>query len=444
MDYTKHIQKAEEAARRRNYDFAVQLYQQILEIDANVGEARAGLRKVLKARHETKKGGGRLMKLVKGAGPLQVAKGLVKAGKFDAAAKSCESYLATAPMDVEANMMLGSALESAGHFRSALAVFEFIAEIDPKNAEGRKRAGAMMARTGEPAKALAFYERALEADPRDRDALKARKDLAAEAAIHSARYDAVEHSREQLVDADQTRRLEQKRRLHRTTEELEADRERLESKFAEDTSDVDVMIELAEVHEKLRDPDAALDVLERALSYRKGDPDLEERVGAMRGKSLKRALARAGKDGDQEKADKIEGQLRQHEIGELRRRLTIHPGDAALRLQLGRELLQDGDHDGAASELQKAVSDPRRALDAHLLLARCHEVKGFGDLATREYERALDGMPENDQRRREILYSLASLAEAAGDLDQAKSLYMQVYEVDVSFRDVASKMEQLR
>ncbi len=28
----KHIQKAEEAARRRNYDFAVQLYQQILRI----------------------------------------------------------------------------------------------------------------------------------------------------------------------------------------------------------------------------------------------------------------------------------------------------------------------------------------------------------------------------------------------------------------------------
>ena len=44
MDYSKHIQKAEEAVRRRNYDFAVQLYQQILEIDADVGEARRGLR----------------------------------------------------------------------------------------------------------------------------------------------------------------------------------------------------------------------------------------------------------------------------------------------------------------------------------------------------------------------------------------------------------------
>ena len=43
VDYSKHIQKAEEAARRRNYDFAIELYQQILEIDADIGEARAGL-----------------------------------------------------------------------------------------------------------------------------------------------------------------------------------------------------------------------------------------------------------------------------------------------------------------------------------------------------------------------------------------------------------------
>jgi len=443
VDYSKHIQKAEEAARRRNYDFAIQLYQQILEIDANVGDARAGLRRSLKARHETKKGS-KFMKLVKGAGPLTAAKGFAKAGKFDAAAKACESYLSAAPLDVDANMLLGTALESAGHFHSAMAVFEFIAEIDPRNGEGLKRAGAMMARTGDPVKALAYYERALEADPRDRDALKARKDLAAEAAIQTARYDAVEHSRDQLVDADQTRRLEQERRLHRTPEELEADRDRLEATFAEDTKNVEVMIELAGVHEKLRDPEAALDVLERAFSYRKDDRELEERVGTIRGKALKRALASAGKAGNQDKADRIEAQLQTHEIAELRRRLAIHPGDAGLRLSLGQELLQMGDHDGAASELQKAVSDPRRAIEARLLLARCFEAKGFGDMATREYEKALDGMPENDQRRREILYSLASLAEAAGDLGQAKSLYTQVYEVDVGFRDVASKMEQLR
>lgn len=443
MDYSKHIQKAEEAVRRRNYDFAIQLYQQILEIDPDVGEARGGLRRVLKARADQKKGG-KLMKLVKGASTLNVARGLSKAGKHDAAAKSCESYLESAPLDVDANMLLGTSLESGGRFRSALAVYEFIAEIDPRNAEGLKRAGAMMARSGDATKALGYYERALEVDPRDRDALKARKDLAAEAALETARYDSVQHSREQLVDAEATQRLERSRRMHQTPEELESDRDRLEGLFAEDPANVDVMIELAGVHEKLKDPEAALDVLERALSYRKGDRDLEERVGKVRGKALKRALAKAGKAGDHEKADRIEAQIRDHELAELRRRLTIHPGDAGLRLQLGQALLRTEQYDEAAAELQKALQDPRRALDARLALARCFEGKGFGELAAGEYEKALDGMPENDQRRREILYSLAALAEAAGDLERARGLYTRVYEVDVGFRDVAKKMEELR
>ena len=175
VDYSKHIQKAEEAARRRNYDFAIQLYQQLLEIDPDVGEARAGLRVALRKRHEAKKGG-KLFGKLKGAGPMTVAKGLIKARKFDAAAKQIELYLASNPMEADANLQLGICLESAGHYKSALAVYEFLTEISPRNPEGLKRAGAMLQHTGDPQGALEYYERALEADPRDQEAIKARAD----------------------------------------------------------------------------------------------------------------------------------------------------------------------------------------------------------------------------------------------------------------------------
>lgn len=443
MDYSKHIAKAEEASRRRNHDFAVQLYRQILDIEPDVGEARAGLRRALKARADAKRGG-KLMKLVKGAGPLTAGRGLAKAGKHDAAAKQFESYLDSAPLDVEANMLLGTSLEAAGHFHSALAVFEFIAEIDPKNAQGLKQAGAMMARTGDAPKALEYYERALEADPRDRDALKARKDLAAQAALSASRYDEVSHSREQLVDADQTRRLEQQQRRQRTPEEWEAERDRLEAKFAEDTTDVAVMVELATVHERLKDPDAAVDVLERAVTYAKDDASLQDHLGRVRGKALKRALAKAGKDGDAEKADAVERDLLAHEAAELRRRLGIHPGDTSLRYELGLALARAGDHDGAAAEFQKALADPRRGLDARIGLARAFEGKGFEDLAEKEYQKALDACPQKDQRHLEILYSLASLSEARGDRERAREHFTRIFEVDVSYRDVADKMAELR
>ena len=443
MDYSKHIQKAEEAARRRNYDFAIQLYQQLLEINPDVGEARAGLRQALLTRHPAKKGGG-LFGTLKGAGPLTAAKGLAKAGRWDAAAKGFEGYLATNPTDVEANLELGHVLEAGGHSSSALAVYEFVTELDPRNPEGLKRAGAMMAATGEPLKALEYYERALEADPRDRDAMKARKDLAAEAALQKGRYEEVQHSREQVVDQAQAQALERAQRKQLTPEELESERDRLEEVLARDTSDVEVLLQLAEVQERLKDPAAALDLVERALTFREGDAGLRERADRLEVAALKRAIARADKLGDAEEADRLEERLRGLEGQRLRRAVEARPGDAQARLSLGVHLLEAGDPDGALAELQKALADPRLEAEAHFRMGLAFKAKGFLDLARKQFEAALGEGSGLDDRGREVLYNLGLICEAEGDTTQARSCYSRIFETDIGYRDVAAKMEQLR
>ncbi len=443
VDYSKHIQKAEEAVRRRNYDFAIQLYQQLLEIDPDVGEARAGLRTALRRRHEAKKGG-KLFGKIAGAAPLTVARGLAKARKHDAAAKQAEQYLARNPLDVEANLFLGSCLEAAGHYNSALAVYEFLSEIAPRNPEGLRRAGGMMRVKGDPEKALEYYERALEADPRDREAIKARKDLAAEVALERSRFDQVEHSREQIVDKEEAERLERSQRIHRSPEELREELERLEGRFAEDSSDVDLMLEMATIHEKLKDPEAALDLVRRAQSYRKESADLRDRLALLERKTLKKAIARADKAGDQALADRLEGELRELELADLERRLELTPGDARLRLDLGRAYLRAERLDEAAGELQKATGDPRTENEARIELARCFRQKGYLDLAKKEFQRALDARPAVDERAREILYNLGSIAETEGDAAEARAFYSRIFEVDIGYRDVAAKMEQLK
>ncbi len=443
MDFSKHIQKAEEAARRRNWDFAIQLYQQLLDIDADQGEARAGLRRTLLKREEQKKGG-KFFKAIRGATPLAMARTLAKAGRHAAAAKALESYLATNPLDEEANLLLGVELEAAGYFRSALAVYEFLTEIAPKNPEGLKRAGGMMRHKGDVKKSLEYYERALEADPRDRDALKARKDLSAEAALLTSRLDDVGHSREAIRDKDEARRLEQRTRLHRSPDELRAEVVRLEARRLENPSDPDVMIELAELHEKLGEADAALELVDRALQYRKDLPELVAKRGELRVKAIKKEIVRADRDGRRDDADRLEKELISFEIEDLERRLEVSPTDARLRVKLGRALLRAQSYDRAASELQKALSDPAAANEALFLLAQCFHRKGYLDLARKEYERALAAHPTVDERAREILYNLGSIAEVEGDARLARSFYARIYEVDIGYRDVAAKMEQLK
>lgn len=443
MDYSKHLQKAEEALRRRNYDFAIEVYQQLIDIEPDLGEARGGLRRALRLRFE-KKGGGKLFRALAGAGPLAAAKGLVKAGKHRAAAKSLESYLVRNPMDEDANLLLGECLENAGFTKSARAVYEFLAEIAPKNPDGLKRAGAMMYAHGDHVEALQYYERALEADPRDQEALKARKNLAAETALSAGRYDQVQHSREQIVDKDEAQRLERKSRMHMGTEELEAELERLQGVYAEQSSDPDVMLEIADVLEKLKDFEGAQDMVERALQYRKDSFELVCRAGDLRSKVLKKKIAQAGKQGDEAAADRYEAELTEFEIEDARRRVEVHPGDASLRLRLGKRLMRSGQHDAALGEFQKAQGDQRSKRDALFFMAQCFQHKGFMDLARQEYENALEGAQGVDERAKEIMYNLGSIAESQGDGEAARSHYARVYQADIGYRDVASKMEQFK
>ena len=443
MDFSKQLQKADEAMRRRNYDFAVELYQQLIEISPDLGEARSGLRHALKKRLDAKGGGSKFLRALGGAAPLAMAKTLRKAGKNDAAAKQLETYLSTNPLDEEANLLLGMALEDAGHSASALAVYEFLAEIAPKNPDGLKRAGAMAYRQGKHQQALEFYERALAADPRDQEALKARKNLAAESALSRSNTGQVTHSRDLIKDKDRSRELERSKRLVLSEEELRAELTKLEERFAGASSDPEVMLQLAEVHEKLGDPAAALEFAERALQYRKDSFDLIARVGDLKSKHLKKAVARADKSGQPEEAGTLERELVAHEVADYRRRVEARPGDAPLRLALAKKLLRADDVDGALAELQRCSGEPRVRDEALFHLGLCFQKKGILDLARKEFQHALDASDGKGERAKEILYNLGAIAEAQGRREEARSFYIRIYEIDIGYRDVAGKMGTL-
>jgi len=443
LDFSKQIQKAEEALRRRNYDFAVELYRQLIDLDPDQGEARGGLRRALRKREQDGGKGGKLMRAVSGALPLSRAKTLQKLGKSEACARALEDYLATNPLDEEANLMLGVALEQSGHFQSARAVYEFTAEIAPRNPEALKRAGAMMQRTGDPQRALQYFERALEADPRDQEALKARKNLAAESALSKSNTP-VAHSRELIKDKDRSRELERSKRLVLSEEELKAELTRLEDRFAESSSDPELMLQLADVHERLGDPAAAIEFVQRALSYRKDSFELIAKLGDLESKRLKKAVARADKSGKADEAGALERELIEHEVKDHRRRVELRPGDAPLRLALAKRLLRADDVDGALAELQRCSGEPRVRDEALFFLGQCFQKKGVLDLARKEYEHALQVGDQKGERAKEILYNLGSIAEAQGNRDEARSYYVRIYEIDIGYRDVAAKMGTLR
>jgi tetratricopeptide (TPR) repeat protein len=444
MDLSKHLEKAEEAVKRKNYAFAVNLYGQLLALQPDNGQARAGLRTALFKKAEQRKPS-KLVAILGGGLSLLTAKIATTFRGHAAAAKSYERYLALDPLNEGANLALARALEKAGFTKSALAVFRAFAEQQPRCLEAAREAGRLLYEQGKLDDALAMYEQALKIDPRDQDALRARKNLAAEGALSKSGIATAQSSRELVKDKEATKKLERAQRLHLSVEEIEAELDEVEKRLATAPNDVDALVRGAELQEMRRDPRAALDFLEQAQSVRPDDAALATKVADQRIKLQERNVEDALARGDEVAAANARKVLAALKASEYRRRVTANPSDLGLRFELGAALYESGDLEPAIAELQQAVKDPRRATEAMLTLGRAFRQKGMADLARGQFEKALAaGGGPSGRIGKEVLYELGTLAEETGDREAAKTHFASILELEWGYRDAADRVAKLQ
>lgn len=443
MDLSKHLEKADEAVRKRNYALAADIYSKLLAVQPDNGDARAGLRRALFKKAEAKKPS-KLVAALFGGVSLLIGSLCRMLGKHAAAARAFERYLALDPRNEGVNVKLGDSLERAGLKRSALAVHRAVAEADPHALLSAKRAGILLHAEGQLDDALAMYEQVLRIDPRDQDALKARKNLAAEGALKKTGIEGAKHSREILKDAEAQRQIERDARLQLSADEIATELAQLEEKLAERPDDLKLLRRVADLRRMDDDLEGALDCLERALQLEPGDGDLAERVGDLRLLLQERRVAKARKAGDDHAAGLAEKALAELKAGEFRRRVQRNPTDLGLRYHLGSALVGLDRLDEGIAELQQAVKDPRAKVEAWLLLGQAFRKKGLEDLALSQLQKALDAAGSGGKLGKEILYEMGALAQAAGRRDQALVHFSRILEQDIGFRDTARRVEELR
>ena len=67
--------------------------------------------------------------------------------------------------------------------------------------------------------------------------------------------------------------------------------------------------------------------------------------------------------------------------------------------------------------------------------------RGMHDMALSQFEKAMEGKAVFDNQKKELVYLLASVYEQQGKHELAGDHYKSIYEVDISYRDVAEKVE---
>jgi tetratricopeptide (TPR) repeat protein len=450
---SKRYAKAAEAVKRRNYDYAIELFLQELTLDPDNAEARRALRAAeLKKFQEAGKDPSPGLAVLSGFGPWLGARLAAMSKNWEKCMLACEQFLKKAPSNAGMLMLLGRAAKEAGHMQAAVTAFEEVREIDGRNTAALRGLGQLYRDLGDDARALRYYEELRKVAPSDPEASRAVRDLAAAGATKRAEERSAKGSggfRDQLKSSEAAKSAEHSGRVIRSAADADAAIERLEKQLNGTSDDARVHKLIGDAQIKKKDFDSALESFEKSLEAR-DDPIVQDAIGDLKFKMLDEEasiLKRAAAKGDSAAKGKyaaIRKKRLELAVEEYTRRVKLRPTETSLRFQLGSCLLKAKRYDDALGELQKAVKDPRRGSQARLLLGRCFAAKGMVDLAAKEFERARKAARGMDDLGKEATYSLALLFEKSGKKDKAAEELEKIIEVDISYKDVMKRMEALQ
>ncbi|MBM4014758.1 MAG: tetratricopeptide repeat protein [Planctomycetes bacterium] len=450
MDVTNHIAKAEEALRKKNFDYAESMLEQVLSLQPDHGAARKLWCATIRQKAEKKGGGGWLAKL--GASPHKLSAAVSGMAKSAGGrVRALEKGLASDALNANAWLELGEALLAANLADSAVAVFSTLGEAEPKLAQPWKRAAAGHAMKGRADEALACLERALKADPKDAEADRMRKNLAADVTLKKGAYEKATSTRELVKDAAAQARFERETRIHKTEDDLVAEERDARAALQQNAKDGRARRRLAELVAKREEWSEAERILQEGLAQDDNASELKDRIGDLQLQAVDREirklegrLAAEENPNFRDDLELLRGDKRKLEAAEFRRRVEERPTDLALWFALGRVLAEQGELDEAIAAFQRSIKDPKTRSDSLIRLAACFQKKGLLDLATKQLEVALQEATPAGERGKSILYNLGLVAEQAGRRSDAFQHFSRIYEVDIHYRDVAKKIDALR
>ncbi len=436
--------KAKDAFRRKQYDLAVEVYLEALRFGANDRELVEGFFQAARKSRETKGKalfGGKFSRM-----------GLKGSRDPQKRMTACFRGLAKNPSDKQLLIALGEAAGEGGAEETAVAAYKCATEVDPDDATSWKYLGEFLGRCGRVKEALDALGRSVQLNPKDQEAVKLRKNLAAEGALQAGRYHEAGSSRELMKDQDEARNLEKSGRIQLTPEHAAQEVDDVRASLQEKPDNARMHVRLSELLLQTGDEDGARDALDAAVRLDPQNFDLSTRLGDMKLRKFQAAAREAKAAHEANPTDEALEKARQETLRafleaqkvEYARRVKEHPMDLSERFRLGRTLLALQDYDGAAAEFQQVVRDPRRKVESLLLLAKCFEGKNLTSLAVKKLEEAIQDFPSpTSPQAKDVHYAYADLLDRSGEKEKARQTFEGIFEVDITFRDVSQRLEAL-
>ena len=446
--------KGTEAAQRENTDYAISLFNQVLEKEPAFYDCRKALREA-QFRKAGSGGGGFFKKMMSGASSSpQIAKAKMVIGKNPGEAMAiAEQVLNGDPNNSSAHRIIVDAAQALELPRTAVLSYETLSKNSPKDknlaiefAQALAAAGDVTASENNRGERLLMD--LLRENPSDGDLKTALKNLSARKTMDQGGYGALEKGegsfRDILKNKEEAVSLEQQNRIVKSEDTNDRLAAEYEARLQTEPNNLKVIRSLGDIYTQKKDFERALALYDRVKNSEMGnDPSLDTAIANTMVKRFEHQIASlnplAADHADQ--LARLQAEKLEFQIAECQKRVEKYPTDLAIRYEMGALYFQAGKINEAMAEFQKARGNPHKRLAAMGYLAQCYGRKKMFDLAARTLQEAIKEKQTFDDEKKELIYNLGCTLESMGKKDEAIEQFKQIYEMDMSYKDVAAKVD---
>jgi len=368
----------------------------------------------------------------------------------EAVIASAEELIAKNPLNSAAHQMLADAASSLEMYGTVVFAFETIRLVEPKNLQNLKKLANAYLDAGESDLAIQTGNAILEINPSDGDAEDMMKRASVAVAMTKGKWEGSTNFREQLKDKEEAEALEQSAKAVNDSKGLEALIRQTYDKVQAEPENLNHYRQLCDYYQRYGDLQNAIAWIQQArkLDSGKGDISLEEKERQLTLEyydgiieQWEKALSADPQNPDTQKgfSDAVAAK-KNFQRNQLQSLVQRYPNEYGYRYELGCILFEAGEFDTCLPHFQLAQRNAKVRLDAILYLGMAYLSKKFFDLAIEQFKLLKNEIQIMDDRKKDAVYQLGCCYESMGKTEEAIEEFKTVYSADISFRDVADKI----
>ncbi len=444
------LQRAQQAAAKGSFDFAIDMYIEGLRYapdDLEAGHVR--LRELSLLRQEK---GGKKPSVIERVKQFQGKTALEQM-------LNAEYLLAKDPSHLPYIQTLIKAAAAGGYKKTTKWFADLLFQANNAAKKPSLRTYKLLKDTyaaiSEYDRAVAACQHAVRLKPEDGNLADELQNLSAELTVARGKYDQKGDFRQSIKDRDKQEKLQAQEGVVKTEDYRISAVQQAREKLAKDPELPTNIFKLADALADLQQDKAdneAVELLENAY-IRKSDFSFKQRAGLVRIKQLKRKIRHA-KDALQANPNSVQARtvlsqlsprLNSVELEHYALCVKNYPTDLDAKYQYGVRLLNNKQYDQAILLFQDAQKDPRRKITAMSKIGLCFLMKGWFADAIDVFNQAINAYEIKDNAlAKELRYNLGRSYQRKGDTEKALDVFRKIAQFDFGYKDVRKRVDELR